>query len=98
MLEPIERRDLPARRGGKSPARIFAEETILAFLDAYGPGQVAEVTGWPADEGRDAVWNASKARNEIRRVLFYGERRNPRYGSVKVSRCGARVFMEMEEA
>ena len=57
MLEKIDRNDIPGPGGrGKSPARAFGEETLVAFLEGYEPGEVAEVSGWPVDEGRDAAW------------------------------------------
>ncbi len=94
MLEKIDRNDIPGPGGrGKSPARAFAEETLVAFLDGYGPGEVAEVTGWPVDEGRDAAWNADRAVRAIDAAAYYMELRP----LVKLSRRGARVFMERRD-
>ncbi len=84
MLEKIDRNDIPGPGGrGKSPARAFAEETLVAFLDGYGPGEVAEVTGWPVDEGRDAAWNADRAVRAIDAAAYYMERGQAGRGAAK---------------
>ena len=95
MLEKIDRNDIPGPGGrGKSPARAFAEETLRAFLEGYEPGEVAEVTGWPVEEGRDAAWNADRAVRAIDSAAYYTERERDLRPLFKLSRRGARVFME----
>ena len=95
MLEKIDRNDIPGPGGrGKSPARAFGEETLAAFLEGYEPGEVAEVSGWPVDEGRDAAWNADRAVRAIDTAAYYMERDRDLRPLVKLSRRGARVFME----
>lgn len=95
MLEKIDRNDIPGPGGrGKSPARAFAEETLRAFLEGYEPGEVAEVTGWPVEEGRDAAWNADRAVRAIDSAAYYMERERDLRPLVKLRRRGDRVFME----
>lgn len=98
MLEKIDRNDIPGPGGrGKSPARAFGEETLVAFLEGYEPGEVAEVSGWPVDDGRDAAWNADRAVRAIDAAAYYMERDRDLRPLVKLSRRGARVFMERRE-
>lgn len=95
MLKLIERNELPSkRRGEKSPVRIFAEQTIAEFEEMVRGHEVAEVTGWPVDKERDAIWNAARARSEISNALFYMDRESDARKRIKVSRSGCRVFME----
>lgn len=99
MLTTIELKDLPMRTRGteKSPMYLFAEDTTKRFLESYEVGQIAEVTGWPTDDTRDAIWNASKAAQSIKDRLFYTNRDKDLRDEVKVFRSGSRVFMKRLE-
>lgn len=97
MLKQIDRKELPRRNGKeKTPARRFAEETIREFL-GYEVGQIAEVTGWPVDESRDATANAARARSEIYDAAFYMEKGRDYRKEIHVFRSGERVFLERVE-
>lgn len=97
MLKQIDRKELPRRNGkAKTPARRFAEETLREFL-GYEVGQIAEVTGWPVDESRDARANAARARSEIYDAAFYMEPGEDYRDRVRVFRSGERVFLERTE-
>lgn len=94
MLQLIDRADLPRRQGvDKSPVRVFAEQTIAEFEELVKGHEVVEVSGWPVNEERDAIWNAARARSEISTALFYMPGEDMRK-KIKVSRSGTRVFME----
>lgn len=100
MLTAIELKDMPLKVRGKerSPMSVFAEETVTEFLDRFtDAGQIAEVTGWPVNDERDAVWNADKAAATLRSALFYHSREKDCRNHVKVSRSGSRVFMERKK-
>lgn len=96
MLTAIELKDMPLKVRGRerSPMSIFAEQTVTEFLEGFTElGQIAEVTGWPMNDERDDIWNANKAADTLRSVLFYRDREKDYRDDVKVSRSGSRVFM-----
>ena len=95
MLQIIERKDMPGRRGSeKSEVRVFADTTVSEFMDMVKGPEVVEVSGWPIDETRDAIWNAARARSEISKALFHWNEETNMRKKIKVSRSGTRVFME----
>lgn len=97
MLKQIDRKELPRRNGKeKTPVRRFAEDTVREFL-GYEVGQIAEVTGWPMDESRDARANAARARSEIYDAAFYMEPGRDYRKEMHVFRSGERVFLERIE-
>ncbi len=95
MLTPISPSEMPQKVRGKerSAMSLFAERTAAEFVKGFGEGQVAEVTGWPLDEGRDATWCAAKAANAIRDRLFALDPDRDLRKEVRVTRSGERVFM-----
>ena len=94
MLTAIPKEELPTRGGRpRSPMREFVASTLEEFLAASAPGDFFEVSGWPDPDGLGGAAAATKARAELANEAF---RRGVRE-EVKVSRSGARVFLERKE-
>lgn len=91
MISPISKAELRGiGRFARSELSAFAEDALREFEATSGPGDVAEVTGWPAPEGCDPVRAAEKAAGAMRTEAFYLGIRE----KVQVIRRRERVFVE----
>lgn len=91
MISPISKAELRGiGRFARSELSAFAEDALREFEATSGPGDVAEVTGWPSPDGCDPVRAAEKAAAAIRTEAFYlGVRER-----IRVTRRKERVFVE----
>ena len=95
MIQLIAKECVPDANGRPpSPMRLFAQATVEDFMRSSRPGDVFEVSGWPMPEGASEVEAATRARQELGAATAKRDRRC----EVKVSRRGARVFMERLKA
>ena len=93
MLTMLDRSQLPSYGNReRSPLRRFAEETVQEFLGSSRPGDVAEVTGAPVEEGAAGTQALASC---LRDALFRREEGDMRDRVRVITRGGRRVFLEM---
>lgn len=102
MLTMMDRSQVPDHGGrARSPMRAFARQALSEFFEVSAPGDVAEVTGSPAEAGpRGTSALAGALREELyqmfreRRKEVGGDGSDPRRIVRVMTRGGERVFLE----
>ncbi len=87
MLKMIERSEFPDNRRGRGPVRLFAEREVQEFVGSSEAGQVAEVTGWPEQDG-------DGRRKATRRALALRAEIAAQKAPCRAFQRGERVFLE----
>lgn len=97
MLTKLDKSDIPRYvHPRKSDLRIFCDAAVAEFAAYAEPGDVAEVTGYPAVEGLDPRAMAQKVRSTLVQAAWArgGREDRDRYKAIQ---RGSRVFLERVE-